>query len=395
MALAASLSANADCELRIFDATLQDINRALETGCTTSEGLVARYVARTEAFEPVINGVITVNGTALDRARQLDAERRLQGPRGPLHGIPVLVKDNVNTADIVTTVGTVVLRNSLPPRDATIVTRLREAGAVVVAKTNLSELAQSHGRLGYSAQGGLTRNPYDLTRDASGSSTGSAAALAAGFGTLAIGTDTAGSVRGPASTAALVGLRPNLGLVSRAGIAPAAHTLDTAGPMARTVYGIAAMLGVMAGPDEADPRTGESATHARKDYTRFLDPNALTGARIGVARDFMGGNPQVDALAAIVFPTLACPPAPLPGEAPGSYVCQVDDIHNAGYLRVASVTGFPDISVPAGRTRAGLPVGLSFLGLPYSEPTLLGLAFGFEQRTRARSAPPSTPPLER
>jgi amidase len=506
----------ATCVPAIYEATLEQIVRQLDDGCLTSEQLVQRYLDRIAAFEPAINAVTVVNEAALQRARALDAERRDRGPRGLLHGVPILVKDNIGTADMVTSVGTVGLRHSRPAQDATVVERLRRAGAIVIAKTNMSELAQSHGRLGYSATGGQTRNPYDPTRDASGSSTGSAVGVAANFAVLALGTDTAGSVRGPAATTGLVGLRPTHGLVSRAGVAPVSFTLDTVGPMARSVYGVAAMLEVIAGPDPAEARTEAGDVAPPSAYVAALGERRLDGTRIGVARDFMGGHPDVDAaveraldilralgaevvevalpaavtdaggylpqvigaefrplferylqglggdapddledladvaavwgearpeqamnpalleslyraldhpaladtdylftvlylypaardalrdaferhrLDAFVFPTLACPPAPLPGELQGAYRCAVEDAANAGYLRVASVTGFPDVSVPAGLTAAGLPIGLSLLGRPWSEANLLGIAQAFERASPARRPPAHAPPL--
>ena len=195
-----------------------------------------------------------------------------------------------------TTAGSDVLAGAIPPDDAYVVQRLRDAGAIILAKANMSEFAASYGRLGYSSLGGLTLNPYNLDRDASGSSSGTAAAIAANFAVLGTGSDTAGSVRGPSSVTGLVGIKPTMGLLSRDGIVPLTLSFDVPGPMARTVTDAAIALGVMAGPDPADPRTAESAAFVMEDYTQFLDADALAGARIGLVTDFMGGNPEVDAL---------------------------------------------------------------------------------------------------
>ncbi|MEM8806654.1 MAG: amidase family protein, partial [Cyanobacteria bacterium P01_G01_bin.38] len=242
------------------------------------------------------NAMISLNPNALVEATELDAARQAGEIRGPLHGIPIILKDNYDTADMPTTAGSVALAESTPPDDAFVVARLREAGAIILGKANMSEFALSYGRLGYSSLGGLTLNPYDLTRNASGSSSGSAAAIAANFAVLSTGTDTAGSIRGPAAVSGLVGIKPTQGLVSRDGIVPLTLSFDVAGPIAKTVTDAALALGVMAGPDSSDPRTLESEAYYHTDYTQFLENTALQGARIGIARDFMGGNPEVDAI---------------------------------------------------------------------------------------------------
>jgi amidase len=211
-------------EFQIFEATIEEINRAFDEGSLTSEQLVQYYLERIEAFEdrgPAINALITVNPKALARARALDRERTSKGPRSPLHGIPIILKDNYDTADLPTTAGSVALKGSCPAGDGTLVERLRRAGAVVIGKANMSEFALSQGWFGYSSLGGLTRNPYNLKRNASGSSSGSAAAVSANFAVIATGTDTAGSVRAPAAVTGVVGLKPTLGLTSRSGIVPA------------------------------------------------------------------------------------------------------------------------------------------------------------------------------
>jgi amidase len=284
---------------RLREATIADIYKAFDTGALTSERLVQLYMSRIKAYDdqgPQINAIILINSNALERARELDRERRENGPRSPLHGIPIILKDNYDTFDMPTTAGSILLEGSIPPDDAFTVQRLRDAGAIVIAKANMSEFAESYGWLGYSSLGGLTLNPYKLTRDSSGSSSGSGAAIAANFAVLATGTDTSGSIRGPATVAGIVGIKPTQGLVSRDGIVPLTLSFDSAGPMARTVTAAAVALGVMAGVDPNDPRTLDSDGKSYRDYTQFLDRDALRRKRIGVARDFLGGNVEVDAL---------------------------------------------------------------------------------------------------
>ena len=275
-------------------ATIEDINRAFDAGALTSEQLVERYLARVAAYDdagPELNAVIALNPNALERARELDAERRSGGPRSPLHGIPVVLKDNFDTADLPTTAGSVLLEGSTPPDDAFLVRKLREAGAIVLAKVNMSEFA-SGGAI--SSLGGRTRNPHDLLRTPGGSSGGTGAAIAAAYAQLGLGTDTGGSVRSPSTANGLAGLKPTLGLLSRDGIVPLALSFDTAGPMARHVYDVAVALGVMTGVDPADAATAASRGRFETDYTQYLDADALAGARIGVARDFLGSDGDVD-----------------------------------------------------------------------------------------------------
>jgi len=500
------------------EATIADIQAAMDAGALTSVELVQLYLNRIDAYEaagPAINALITVNENALSLAAAMDTAREAGEMMGPLHGIPIILKDNYDTADMPTTAGSDVLMDAIPPDDAFVVQQLREAGAIVIAKANMSEFAASYGRLGYSSLGGLTLNPYNLDRDASGSSSGTAAAIAASFATLGTGSDTAGSVRGPAAVTGLVGIKPTMGLVSRDGIVPLTLSFDIAGPMARTVTDAAIALGVMAGPDPADPRTAEGAEFAVEDYTQFLDAEAMGGARIGLITDFMGGNPEVDALMeaaiaemeaqgatvvrvdlpeslespwsylgpawdnefepqieaylgtlpegypqtlqalvdasldpaiadsdtpvnparldsfvtmaeapgladigllysltnqlpmarqtlmdimanqgldAFVYPTMSCPASPIYSlESDPTYRCEADDPYSAGYL--ANATGFPDITVPMGTTEASLPIGVSFMAAAYSEPTLLGLAYAYEQAAQMRRSPVTTPPL--
>ena len=281
------------------EATVNDIQHALEFGALSSEELVQLYLNRIAAYDdsgPEINSVISINHNALETARELDENLRSGDFAGDLYGIPILLKDNYDTFDLPTTAGSDVLAGSIPSDDAFTVEEFRTQGAIILGKTNMSEFALSSGRLGYSSLGGLTLNPYNLNRDASGSSSGTGAAIAADFAVLGTGTDTAGSVRGPASAAGLVGIKPTRGLVSNDGIIPLALTADVAGPIAKNVTDAAISLGVMAGVDPNDPATLASTDETYEDYAQFLDPNALEGKRIGVARDYFGGNEEVDSL---------------------------------------------------------------------------------------------------
>ncbi len=503
--------------LRLTETSITEVNQALDKGVVTSEKLVKLYLKRIQAYEdrgPKINAIISLNPHALSRAIELDKERQEKGPRSPLHGIPIIVKDNYDTATIPTTAGSILLNKSLPPDDAFTVQKLRQAGAIIIAKANMSEFAESYGWLGYSSLGGLTRNPYKLSRNPSGSSGGSGAAIAANFAMLATGTDTSGSIRAPAAVAGIVGIKPTQGLVSRDGIVPLTLSFDSAGPMTRTVRDGAISLGIMAGVDPNDPRTLDSKGKSYQDYTQFLDKKALQGAKIGVVIDFKGANGEVDALTeraitkleelgaevvtvdlptklenlwplmeevteaefkpqlenylqtlapsfpkslermislalssriansshslnpgrirgaqaslahrgladvkylyitqyefpsvrkiltsamesqkldAMIFPTMTCPASPLYTIKDPTYQCKTDDPYTPGYL--ANVSGFPGISVPMGFTKQGLPVGLTFFGLAYSEPTLLGFAYAYEQASQFRRSPSTTPPL--
>jgi amidase len=273
-----------------------ELQAAMSTGTLTAKALAQRYldrIARIDKSGPRLNSIIELNPDALAIAAALDGERRQGRVRGPLHGIPVLLKDNIATADrMQTTAGSLALVGAKPPRDAGIVTRLRDAGAVILGKTNLSEWANirsTRSTSGWSSRGGLTRNPHALDRNTSGSSSGSAAAIAAALATLAVGTETDGSITSPACMNGVVGIKPTLGLVSRAGIVPIAHSQDTAGPMARTVADAAALLTVMAHTDASDEATRDADAHAA-DYTRHLDRTALQGARLGVVRSQFGGR---------------------------------------------------------------------------------------------------------
>ncbi len=242
-----------------FDAlTIADINRAFDAGALTSERLVQLCLARIEAYDrqgPSLRAVLTLNPKAVETARALDAERKAKGARSPLHGIPVVLKDNYNTADLPTTGGSVLLEGSIPREDAFVVKKLRAAGAIVLAKLNMSEFASGPAR---SSLGGQTLNPHDLTRTPSGSSGGTGVAIAAAYAPFGLGTDTGGSIRGPSTSNGIVGLKPTHGLLSRSGIIPLSLTFDTGGPMARSVADVAAALGVMTGVDPADAATKTS-----------------------------------------------------------------------------------------------------------------------------------------
>jgi amidase len=275
-------------------ATIADINAAFDAGTLTAEQLVQLCQARIQAYDrqgPALRALITVNPKALETARALDAERKVKGRRSPLHGVPVVLKDNYNTSDLPTTGGSVLLDGSIPPDDAFLVKKLRAAGAIILAKANLSEFASGGA---YSSLGGQTRNPHDPARSPSGSSGGTGAAIAAGYAWIGLGTDTGGSIRGPSTANGIVGLKPTHGLLSRSGIIPLALSFDTGGPMARSVYDVAVALGVLTGLDPADAATKKSEGRLETDYTKYLKADALSGARIGVARDFLGVDSDVD-----------------------------------------------------------------------------------------------------
>jgi len=488
------------------EATIADLRKRMEEGSLTARQLTEAYLDRIEALDgegPRLSQVLQTNPEALDMADRLDRERKAGNPRGPMHGIPVLLKDNIATADrMESAAGSVALVGSKPPRDAFVARRLREAGAILLGKTNLSEWANfrsSHSSSGWSGRGGQGRNPYALDRTPCGSSSGSGAAAAASFCTVAIGTETDGSVTCPANANSLVGIKPTLGLVSRSGIVPISHSQDTAGPMARTVTDAAILLGAMAGVDARDPATAKAKGHVENDYTRFLDANGLKGARIGVVRDhYFGYSPKADAIAeealralrdagAVLVDPASIPTAGQWGDSefevllyefkadlnaylsdlgPGAPVHTLADViafnedhaerempyfgqdimeqaeakgplTEAAYTKAleknhrltraegidkvmdehrldalvaptsgppwvidlvngdagggsftspAAVAGYPHITVPAGYT-FGLPVGFSFVGRAWTEPTLLRLAYAFEQATKVRRAP--------
>jgi amidase len=281
-------------------ASIAQLQQRMDAGSLDSRQLTRQFLERIERIDrsgPTLRSVIETNPDALELAATLDAARKDTTHRSPLYGIPVLLKDNIGTADhMLTTAGSLALIDAPAPRDAGLVERLRKAGALILGKTNLSEWANyrsNHASSGWSGRGGQTRNPYVLDRNPCGSSAGSAAAVAAGLVTVAIGSETDGSIICPASMNGIVGIKPTLGLVSRSGIVPISHNQDTAGPMARSVADAAALLSVIAGSDASDPATADASRHAT-DYTRFLDPNGLKGRRIGVVRQLAGAEPNAD-----------------------------------------------------------------------------------------------------
>jgi amidase len=293
-------------DFELDELTVRELQTAMEEGRLTARRVTELYLGRIEAIDkdgegrPGLHSIIEVNPEALSAAEALDRERREQGIRGPLHGIPVLLKDNLATSDrMTTTAGSLALEGSIPARDSFVAERLRAAGAVLLAKVNLSEWANfrsTRSSSGWSARGGQCRNPYVLDRNPCGSSSGSGAATSANLGAVSIGTETDGSIVCPSTANGLVGLKPTLGLVSRAGIIPVAQSQDTAGPMTRTVEDTAIVLAALTGVDPRDPATSSSEGRAAPDYTRFLDPNGLSGKRIGVARQLFGFHPGVDRL---------------------------------------------------------------------------------------------------
>lgn len=485
--------------------TIAELQEKMESGTYTARSVTELYLERIEKIDrggPAVNSIIELNPDALDIADELDRERNEKGARGPLHGIPVLIKDNISTADrMMTTAGSLALVGSKPRSDAFVVRRLRSAGALILAKTNLSEWANirsSRSTSGWSARGGLTRNPYALDRNPSGSSSGSAAAVAANLAAAAVGTETDGSIVSPSAVNGLVGIKPTVGLVSRTGIVPISHTQDTAGPMCRTVSDAAILLGAMVGVDPEDEASRASEGKFHRDYTEFLDPAGLEGARIGVVRGCFGFLPEVDRIvnralaileakgAVLVDPADLDSLAKL-GEAedlvlqyelkadlqryldwvgPSASVRSLQDIidfnekerdselryfdqdiflkaaargpltdgkyldalekcrrlaktegidrvmakhrldalvapangpawmsdlvngdhYLGGSAQAAAVAGYPNITVPAGFA-FGLPIGISFFGRAWSEPTLIRIAYGFEQATKARTPP--------
>ncbi len=485
--------------------TIIELQEGMASGKWTARALAERYLSRIDAIDrhgPALRSVIEANPDALALAEALDRERKEKGPRGPLHGIPVLIKDNIDTADrMATTAGSLALIGARPPRDAFLVGRLRQAGAVLLGKTNLSEWANircSYSTSGWSGRGGLTRNPHALDRNPSGSSSGSAVAVAASLCAVAVGTETDGSVVSPSSVNGIVGIKPTVGLVSRSGIIPISHTQDTAGPMARTVRDAAVLLGALAGIDPDDAATAAGQGKVTADYTKVLDPRGLKGARIGVARNYFGFHDAVDAVLKEALDALAREGATLidPAELPNMdkvgdpentvllYELKADlnaylerlgptapvrtlkdviafnernrakempyfgqdrflkaeargPLTNKEYLETlatcrrlartegidavmdkhrldalvaptegpawltdlvvgdrtlstsstaAAVAGCPSVTVPAGFV-FGLPVGISFFGRAWSEPTLLKLAYAFEQATKHRKPP--------
>src|SRR3990170_9073650 len=290
-------------DFELNEITIDELQQKMKSGAYTSRGITELYLKRIEALDkkgPALNAVIEINPDALAIADEMDKERKAGKVRSPLHGIPILVKDNIDTADkMMTTAGSLALEGNKASKDAFIIKQLRNAGAVLLGKTNLSEWANfrsSRSSSGWSSRGGQTKNPCVLDRNPCGSSSGSGVAVAANLCAVAIGTETDGSVIAPASFNGIVGIKPTVGLLSRSGIIPISKTQDTAGPMTRTVKDSAILLGVLAGIDESDIVTQESREKAKKDYTQFLDINGLQGKRIGIEKAFLKGHEGVVAL---------------------------------------------------------------------------------------------------
>ena len=505
-----SASAHAQASFHLQEATIDQIRGELMAGHVTCRDLIGRYLKRIDAYDhagPMLNALQTVNPRALDEADRLDAAFRATGPTGPLHCIPVLVKDQVETSDMPTTYGSVLFKQFIPRRDATVVKKLKAAGAIVIGKTNMGEFAA--GYLGSAF--GIVRNVYDPARSPTGSSSGSGVGVAANFAVLAVAEDTGGSIRGPAAHSNAVGLRPTLPLVSRFGMMPATPTQDTLGPIARTVRDAALMLDVIAGYDANDPVTAYAEGHVPTTYTEFLKRDGLKGARLGVLRVPL--DPKADPTSneykqvrAVIDRALAAmqaqgaqivDPMPVPeilkqvdklytdnvyeteqavdnylAAHPGAPVKTLRDIlltgkvvpsrtnrlitnigkttsdpgnlsviqrredlrqavlkmmadlrldaivhatfdYPAGLIpsqpltiadpggvgdlgnnrRLAPLIAFPALSVPAGFTAEGLPVGIEFLGRQFSEGRLFALGYAFEQATHHRRPPVTTPPL--
>lgn len=294
-------AASALPDVSLLEVTFSELAEGMDTGRLTSRMIVEEYLAAIERFDrrgPALNTILELNPDALEIADALDEERRTKGKRSELHGIPILVKDNIGTADKMhTSAGSLALAESFAPRDAYLVERLRAAGCIILGKSNMSEWANARGRAsigGWSGRGRLTRNPYALDRSAGGSSSGTAAAVAANLAPAAIGTETMGSIVSPSALCGIVGIKPTVGLVSRAGLIPVSYTQDTAGPMCRTVRDAAMLLSAIAGPDPRDKATTEGSIRRSADYTTFLNPDGLRGARIGVARNLFGDSLPAD-----------------------------------------------------------------------------------------------------
>jgi amidase len=351
----------------------------MASGRWTSRRIVEQYLERIAALDragPSLHAIIETNPDAVSLAEALDRERSAGRTRGPLHGVPVLLKDNIDTADrMTTTAGSLALEGSVPPRDSHVAERLRAAGAVLLAKANLSEWANirsSHSSSGWSARGGQCRNPYVLDRNPCGSSSGSAAGVSANLGAVAVGTETDGSIVCPAGANGVVGIKPTVGLVSRAGIVPISHTQDTAGPLCRTVADAAALLTAMAGTDALDPATAAAAGHVAPDYTRFLDPAGLRGARIGVAREkFFGYSDVTDRLAAAALDAM---------RGAGAVIVDPADIPHAGTYDDA------ELEVLLYELKADLNAYLAALG-PSAPVRTLADVIAFNERERAREMP--------
>jgi len=362
----------------LAEITIAGLQEGYQSGRWTARQVTEMYLARIESVDrrgPGVNSVIEINPDAIAIAEGLDRERKDGRTRGPLHGVPILIKDNIDTADrMQTTAGSLALAGSIAPRDAFIVEKLRAAGAILLGKTNLSEWANfrsSNSSSGWSGRGGQTRNPYVLDRNPCGSSSGSGAAGAANLATITIGTETDGSIVCPASANGLVGLKPTVGLWSRAGIIPISHTQDTAGPMTRTVTDAAILLGALTGVDPRDRATAASAGKAASDYQQFLDPAALRGARIGVMRKHLGVSAKVEAV----------------------YQTALDALRDAGAVLIDPVDfadpgplGAAEWEVLAHEFKAGVEAYLATLGPTAPHRTLADL-IAFNEANRDREMP--------
>ena len=498
---------------QLEEVTINELQAFMSNNQLTARRLVEMYLERIEAIDkqgPKINAVLEINPEALAIATALDEERQTRGLRGPLHGIPLLIKDNIATVDqMQTTAGSLALLGSRPPRDACVAQKLREAGAILLGKVNLSEWANfrsTRSTSGWSGRGGQSLNPYVLNRSPIGSSSGSATAIAANLAAASLGTETDGSIISPSAANAIVGIKPTVGLTSRAGVVPIAHSQDTVGPMARSVADAATMLSAIVGVDPRDPVTQESEGRYFTDYTQFLDANGLRGARIGIARQhYFGYSPKADAIAlqaiehmrehgGVIIDNADIPTAEqiaasegemtvllyefkadlnaylaelsntsmrtladiiefnnahageempyfdqdillkaqatttlddpvyiealhenrrlsrqdgidavmdkyqldalvMPSTSPAWCIDLVNGDHSiGGSTQLAALAGYPAITVPAGFTHE-LPVGITFIGRAYSEPTLIKLAYAFEQATKVRRLPAFLPTI--
>jgi len=361
------------------EATVVDLQKRMEFGQDSSRSLCEKYMARIEALDrqgPALMSVLEINPDALSIAESLDAERKAGKVRGPLHGIPILVKDNIGTADrMQTTAGSLALMGAIPAKDAHVVTRLRAAGVVLLGKTNLSEWANfrsTHSSSGWSGRGGQCRNPYALDRNPSGSSSGSGTAAASNLCAIAVGTETDGSIVSPSNNCGLVGFKPTVGLVSRSGIVPISHTQDTAGPMTRAVADAAALLTVLAGFDASDPATRAFSGKAPVDYSAFLDPRGLAGARIGVPRKKLTGqSPGADRVLEAAIAEM---------RRQGATIVDPADIATAGR------TDDSEFEVLLYEFKAGLNAYLASLGDRTPYKTLKDL-IAFNQQNRDREMP--------